>query len=350
LIGAFSPFVRSAQQADAPYDAWVAQFPQSYAARFARGDHFDTVGWARRGCEYADKTSAEQFAALRHYSALARADLDVSLLLDAKPFLTYVSLITISGESSGPLPQTEQDALRVIASDLPSDAPPGNWYQKSLFLAATQIVPKSFLARRALMHRLETRWGGSIGAMQALYEQSVKAGLPQVQLRALESMVLRDKGWSAEMAGNYGASASLYQAAVARIDPATDAYMTASYFDLVEQIAWSFEQLKIYPEARSWLEKAYAISPTDRWVVTNLPFTVQQSGDMGRAALLYLQGAEMGIPNSINEWGKCQWFGLGVAVDRPGAIKSFAKAADLGVAEAKTNLYWSQKKLAEGLQ
>ena len=108
------------------------------------------------------------------YLKQARVDLLASLPLDAKPLISYRYLIWIGTELG------ERDGNR-------------KWLQKALALDQDSIV-----IRRPYMTSLETRWGGSIEAMQGFLDASRKDGASPDHVRILEELVGRERRWLRE--------------------------------------------------------------------------------------------------------------------------------------------------------
>jgi TPR repeat protein len=126
----------------AAYDSWVAVRPQSYVARVARGYYFMKMGYLARGSEYASKTPQAQFDAMRAYFNAAREDLELSLKLDAKPSLSYGTLIAIA-EGPGARELRERYLDQAVALD-----------------------PRIWTARVTYFRDLKPEWGGSHDQME----------------------------------------------------------------------------------------------------------------------------------------------------------------------------------------
>jgi len=153
------------------FDAWVTAYPNSYAARAARGIYYFKSGVQTRGKRYVEHTTAAQLMGMRFYLAEARPDLQASLALDSKPMVSYNYLIRIGMELG------EQDANR------------------RLLEAALRLDPVALIARRPYLNSLETRWGGSLDEMLRFMQESRNAGLTDNQLALLEKLVDAERKW-----------------------------------------------------------------------------------------------------------------------------------------------------------
>jgi Domain of unknown function (DUF4034) len=77
-------------------NAWVEQFPNSYAAPTARGSFYLQQGWKERGGAYFYKTKPKNLMEMRHWFGKANKDLTVSLALTAKPFASHIKLMSLT--------------------------------------------------------------------------------------------------------------------------------------------------------------------------------------------------------------------------------------------------------------
>lgn len=171
LLREFGAFARTDSLLQANLDAWVQGYPGSYAAHLARGSYYFKSGVVTRGKKYINRTPAEQLRGMKVYLTQAREDLLASLQLDAMPVISYHYLIAIGMELG------ERDANR-------------DWLDR-----ATALDPDSIVIRRPYMISLETRWGGSLGAMQKFLDDSRKSGASPDHLRMLAGLIDRERLW-----------------------------------------------------------------------------------------------------------------------------------------------------------
>lgn len=149
LLHAIRSFVTIDPALEPHFDAWIASYPKSYAARLSRGIYYFKSGVQPRGKRFISHTTAEQIRGIRAYFDKAQRDLGDSLALHSKPMLPYNYLIRISmgfGDREG---------------------------TRALLDAALKLDKVALAARRPYLNSLETRWGGSLNEMLAF-----KSGRP----------------------------------------------------------------------------------------------------------------------------------------------------------------------------
>jgi uncharacterized protein DUF4034 len=171
LLREFGAFARTDAVLRNNLDAWVQGYPGSYAARLARGIYYFKCGVVTRGNKYIARTPAEQIRGMTVYLTQAREDLLASLPLDAAPLISYRYLIIIGMEFG------ERDKNP-------------DWLAK-----ATAVDRDSIVIRRPYMISLETRWGGSLEAMQEFLDLSRKTGASPDHLRMLAELIDREQKW-----------------------------------------------------------------------------------------------------------------------------------------------------------
>ncbi|HXC09579.1 MAG TPA: DUF4034 domain-containing protein [Steroidobacteraceae bacterium] len=171
LLREFGAFARTDSLLQSNLDSWVQEYPNSYAAHLARGIYYFKCGVVTRGKKYISRTPVEQIRGMTVYLTQAREDLLASLALDAVPLISYHYLIVIGMEFG------ERDRNR-------------DWLDK-----ATALDPDSIVIRRPYMVSLETRWGGSLDAMQEFLDVSRQAGTSPDHLRMLAELIERERKW-----------------------------------------------------------------------------------------------------------------------------------------------------------
>ena len=171
LLQAFAAFSLADPALASHFDAWIAAYPNSYAARLARGIYYFKSGVQTRGTRFAEHTTEAQINGMKFYLAKSRPDLQASLALDPKPLVSYNYLIRIGMEFG------DHDGNR------------------QLLAAALRLDPVALIARRPYLISLETRWGGSLSEMVNFLEDSRNAGLSDSQLATLDKVVDAEREW-----------------------------------------------------------------------------------------------------------------------------------------------------------
>jgi len=171
---AFRDFYVTDRSLGPKFDEWVAQYPQSYVARVARGIYYKKVGFEARGTKYIKETSQSQIDAMTAAFEKSVADLRASLTMGPKPFLSYFHLLDI-GMAVG-----AKENLR------------------ELFDRAIALDPSSYAVRLKYMVTLEPRWGGSMEEMRNFYAECQRAGLNDAQNKELQGMLAQEQAWLAQ--------------------------------------------------------------------------------------------------------------------------------------------------------
>ncbi len=317
LNDAFMTLCDSDARLRANYDAWIAALPRSYVARLARANYLRWQGWDARGDDYANNTSDQQFAAKDRFFAEARKDYEDSLQLESKPILSYAGFVNVGRQGSASRHDVVEDALKVD--------------------------PKAFVVRRTYMVLLETRWHGSVAQMQEFAGQS-RGFITAGQYHVLDAMAIEDHGWNVEMAGDELAAAHLYQSAVERVDDATQAERNW-FAQLNFETGWAYQHANDLAAAIVWYRRSLAVNPANHHALSNLAWSLQKTGQASDAAAFYQKSAELGDAYAADQYGKCLWFGLGIAKDQPAAVAYFQRSAAAGSNEASKDLYWATRQL-----
>jgi Zn-dependent protease with chaperone function/Tfp pilus assembly protein PilF len=195
LEHAFRAFRRVGASAEQPLKAWGEKMPESYCARVALGIYYLWRGIEARGGGYASETPEAKMEAMQALLARARPELERSIALAPKPYLSHLSMVTLARYAGG-----ERDlGLR--------------HFQEGL-----RVAPQSVSLRLARMTTLEPRWGGSYRAMEAL-AQEAKENLKEPL--AAERVAARIPAYRAnelQRQKKYAEALSLYDEAI-RLDP-----------------------------------------------------------------------------------------------------------------------------------
>ena len=174
LRAQFRDFYATDPDLAAKLDGWVAQYPNSYVARVARGIYYKKVGFEARGTAYIQDTSQSQIDNMTAAFEKSVADLRGSLSMNPKPFLSYFHLLDI-GSAVG-----AKEELR------------------ALYDRASSLDPSSYAIRLKYMNSLQTRWGGSLEDMRNFYAECQRAGLTDAQDKELQSMLAQEQAWLAQ--------------------------------------------------------------------------------------------------------------------------------------------------------
>jgi len=345
LENAFRSLRKAPRSAEPVLNEWVEKSPASYAARLARGTFFVYQGLEARGPAYARDTPQENFRAMRAYMGKARADLERSLTLTAKPYLSQWSLMTIARQSGNRPAATAH------------------------YLEAVKLAPDSIELRLAHMANLEPRWGGSYAEMQAFVAES-RAQLKDPGAAArLAARIPANRAQERIDAKDFAGALLHYDEAIA-LDASAGLLCSRSYaLSELKRAAEAFADVKLalskdrddrYCLQRAVYEAARAGDANEAIRVLNLVIEVdpnaeqahrqrgwkyQQLGKWDAAFPDYLAAARLGDGWAQLMVGKLYWAGKGVKEDREEALVWLRKAAAHGDRDAKVSLEQALQQL-----
>lgn len=156
----------------AKVEEWKRTIPASYAAHLILGTYYKRKGNEARGTEYIPNTPREKIEKMHYYHEIGKPDLDKSLKLTGKPYLSVFHLL---------------DIARLAGNHADS------W---ALVQRANAMLPTNTLARNRFFISLEPRWGGSYGEMRSFIARSKEEGISRVGIMELEAIMYDDMGYT----------------------------------------------------------------------------------------------------------------------------------------------------------
>ena len=288
------------------FDEWVMAYPDSYAAKLARGLHLLSVAWEKRGTKFADETTDEQFKGFVKELSQAAADLEASVKLNSKPIGSYTALIKVSrGLGWGP------DSDRHLLDE------------------ALRVDSQAYLPRLTYLYSLTPRWGGSAILMEEFLKECRGSSLSEKNKERIEASYFLHLGQEARRTKDYEqASTQFFEAYRHDGDPKSlflsgQSALDGSVYDLAFQ---RFDALvkahSEYPygyNKRGWMYESYF-------------------KDDKKAFDDYLSAAELGNSYAQNRVGWWYMTGRYVAKDFIRAKVYFKRAADQKNENAIANL------------
>jgi tetratricopeptide (TPR) repeat protein len=302
----FNPFRAQTHLGLEPlHTQWVDAFPDSYAARLARGMFFHAIGWTQRGNKFVRDTTSNQIDDFQKYIKLAEIDLVASLKLSEKPVLSLAELIRTSGETNK---RDMRDWLDAAFRADPLATSPGYNY---LFL----ITPK---------------WGGDFKSMDELVEEIKASAWPDIEKRQFEARALIYKGEYARGEEKYAEAIYHYKKSYA-LYPKNNASIHGAISAAISG--------KIYDGALELLNEAIMADPKDRWALNKRGYLFEtQIKDNGKALKDYMASVRYGSGWAENRLGWWYYTGTEVTKDEEKAELYFRRAAAQGNVDAKSNL------------
>jgi len=172
LRDAYRPFYDLEGESVKRMEQWVARMPSSYPAHLVKGIWFKRRALDKRGTDYVQLTPPELLVAARDLHGIAQKELEASLKLTAKPYISVFHLMGISWVQGS----------RKESADLLDR---GN-----------RMLPSNTLLRNRYMSTLAPRWGGSYEEMARFIIQSKSNGAPAESVTQLEAIMHEDAGHS----------------------------------------------------------------------------------------------------------------------------------------------------------
>jgi hypothetical protein len=170
LRNIYRPFYNLDQESLDKVEEWERKIPASYAAHLIRGIHFKRRGGDARGDKWISETPQENIKKMEQYFEIAKSELNASLNVTAKPFLSVFHLLEISG----------------VTGDQETSS--------TLLASANKMLPSNTLVRNRFMVFLTPRWGGSYAQMKEFIAKSKEDGASPAGIMQLEAIMYDDMG------------------------------------------------------------------------------------------------------------------------------------------------------------
>ena len=170
---------------------WVVESPTSYVAHLSLGVYLAHAAHAARGTRYVAGTSKTDMDRYRQLEESARKELDASLPLTAKPYLSLFQMLDLDGMTG--------DRVALASSER----------------RASEMLPANHLVRERYVEYLTPRWGGSYVAMDGYIAAARRNGVPDEAVLRLEAIEAGDKALTARQDGDWQQAVALYKQAIA---------------------------------------------------------------------------------------------------------------------------------------
>ena len=345
LENAFLAFRKVTPDAERSLTEWVDRYRNSYVALAARGSFYYFQGLEARGTAYIKDTPEGNIRAMRAYFDKAGADLERSLALTLKPYLSRLTLMSMARTNGN------RRAERVQ------------------YLEAVKLAPQSVELRLAHMVSLEPRWGGSYRQMEALVAESrAELGDP-VAVNRIAARVPAYRAFESQQAHQYPQALKHYDESIA-LYPGAGTLCERSYvLTQLKRDAEALEDIKLAlskaRDIRYCLERAVAVAanaggaaeaielmnlvievdPASHHAYNQRGWRYQQQGRADLAFQDYLASARLGDAWGQLMTGKHYWAGRGVKENREEALAWLEKSAAQGNRDAKLSLQQARAQL-----
>jgi len=339
LEKAFRAFRRLGPAAEPALVEWTGQMPKSYAARTSLGVYHLWRGIEARGGASTRDTAEEQMQAMRTLLHKSRDELASSLPLTAKPYISHLSLVTLS---------------RYVG-----DRELGLRHYRE----GVKVAPQTVSLRLARMTGVEPRWGGSYGEMAAVAKEALAELKDPAAVNRVGARLPAYRAWERQRASAYADALRLYDEAL-RLDPrnsytqcerswvlsqlgqheaafvgARDALLRdreAEY--CLERVAWTVQYAKDRNEVVALTSLVISIDPGIAQAYNQRGWAQQALGRPKEAFGDYLASAQLGDAWGQLMAGKAYHTGTGVARDPAEGTQWLRKSAAQGNEDAKRML------------
>jgi tetratricopeptide (TPR) repeat protein len=330
--------------AERPLNEWVNRYRGSYAALTARGSFYYFQGLEARGTAFIKDTPEENIRAMRSFFGKASSDLEQSLALTPKPYLSRLTLMSIartSGNRRG---------------------------ERAQYLEAVKLDPQSVELRLAHMVTLEPRWGGSYKQMEVYLEESRTELRDPAAVNRLAARIPAYRAHERQQANQFPQALKHYDEAIA-LYPGAGSLCERSYvLSQLKRDAEAFADVQLAlskaRDVRYCLERAVAVAssagsaneaiellsvvievdPGSRHAYNQRGWRYQQQGRADLAFQDFLASAQLGDAWGQLMTGKYYWAGKGVQEDRKEAVAWLEKAAAQGNRDAKVSLQQARQQ------
>jgi hypothetical protein len=284
------------------FTGWVSAFPKSYSARMARGTYYYRMGWFVRGNQYFSQIPQDQRAQMHDYLAKARADLNASLKMTGRPYLSTLYLLNVA-------------MLSGKASER------RHWLD-----VGTKLDPKNIMLRTRYMITLEPRWGGSLEEMEAFLEECERQKLPERSLARLEHIILQEV---ADTLSDNSPASERYEiwSEVRRAEDEAGLPPSVEAVMRLTRAAWDLNK---HDEANRGLEQLFRMNVEEGWVLSQMAWILGHQGRHKEGWPLLLKAAEQKNPWAQFVAGKTIYRGsanLGVVADQNAGLELIRRAA-----------------------
>jgi Zn-dependent protease with chaperone function/TPR repeat protein len=338
LENAFGAFRKVPRSGEAALNEWVEKHPASYAALVARGSYYYAQGLDARGTAFLKDTPDENIEAMRVYMSKARRDLERSLKLTQKPYLSRLLLMSVTRTAGG---------RRGV---------------KAQYVEAVKLAPQSVELRLAYMSSLEPRWGGSLAEMEVFAAES-RAQLKDPDAAArVAARIPAYRAHERQREKDFIQALQLYDESIALYGDARALCERSYVLSQLKRDAEAFADVKLalskVRDIRYCLERAVAVAsrsnaadeaidvlnlvieadPRSQHAYNQRGWKHQQQGRQELAFQDYLASAKLGDAWGQLQAGKFYWAGRGTRENREEGLTWLRKSAEQGNADAKMSL------------
>ena len=284
---------------------WVNTKPDSFFAHVLKGEHHASVGYDKRGGDFASATSKEQFEAMEVEFQKARGSFEKAAKLRAQSALPLAGMIAVGKASDG---------IERI---------------RDLLAKANRIDRANTSARWTAVHAMAPKWLGSFEELDAIARDAARAQLPDPRVRYLRYAIEMRKADHFSTITKEKTKAMVHWRNAAQLCP------NARPWRLLGSAAYDLEDWATLKQASSNL---LVLTPRDGATVARRGWADEQMGQMSSALKDYALAAEFGDAWAQNRLGYFLMVGQHVPKDLTRARKLLEASAAQGNLNARGNL------------
>jgi tetratricopeptide (TPR) repeat protein len=295
------------------FDRWVQAYPNSYAARTARGAYYYRMAGFVRGEKVISQTPPESIQGMLTYLARAQPDLLASLKMTAKPYLSTLYLLNVARLDGWPE------------------------HRRQWLDAGNEIEPDNVLLRLRYMDCLTPRWGGSLEIMRSFRAESERQHVSAALLTKFDIIIHSEAARSFAKKGDVAEAFNQWEQVLKLSatdgEPPSDESLIG-----YARSAWRSHRRA---DADRGLQQLAHREVDEAWVLSQMGWIYVQEQRMAEAWIVLQKAASLNDPWAQFSVGKTTYLGcvdINLPANRDAGLVWIRRSADQGFAEAKAFL------------
>jgi tetratricopeptide (TPR) repeat protein len=295
------------------YDRWIQAYPSSYVARTARGAYRLHMASYVRGVDFISQTPPQQIERMLAYLTQARQDLQASLKMTAKPYLSTLYLLN-AARYSGTAEERRQ------------------WLD-----AGNAIDPHNELLRLRYLNCLTPRRGGSLQQMWEFRAENARRQVPAELLRRFDITIHDETAQILNKQRNFAAAFTEWSE-VLKLSATDGAVPSDEALMGYARSAW---ELHRRTDADRGLQLLAQRQIDEGWVLSQMGWIYTQENRIPEAWAVLQRAASLNDAWAQFSVGKTTYLGcadIHLAANHRAGLAWIRRSADQGFAEAKVFL------------
>lgn len=193
-------------------DEWVSKYPQDFQPFLCRGAYFYTRGSRARGTDYVSETLSGQLEGMEYFFRKASTDLRRALELNPSLIHAYSYMVRI--------------AARISSKE----------EKKQILEKAINANPYTIIVRQYYLRLSTPRWGGSLGEMKSLIDDSRRYFQKYPEMKIIEAEIDLEEAFQAYTQKDVNRSIELYNSAISKGDSVYAYTMRGETYKISKQL------------------------------------------------------------------------------------------------------------------